>query len=216
MVYLRSCSRRNLNQNKYICAKQNSTSPRCYFNREEECYTLLMHLYFIRHGESTSNYGELVTGRQDVPLTEKGKEQARQAGKGIVAQNIKIDYIVSSSLARAHDTAKIIANEIGYPENSIEINDLVIERTFGSLEGTPKGNPATMTDSYIKEHGGEVDGDIRARVEHFIEPLRGKPGTILVVSHTGFGRRLRAVVQNISTDDSENLKNADLTDLGEI
>lgn len=175
-----------------------------------------MHLFFIRHGESTSNYGELVTGQQDVPLTEKGKEQAHQAGREIVAQGIHFDHIVSSSLSRAHDTARIISNEIGYPENSIEINDLVIERSFGSLEGKPKEEVGVLDDDLIQRSGGELDPAIRARVELFLEPLRGKPGTILVVSHTGFGRRLRAVVQNISTDDSENLKNAELTDLGDI
>jgi len=175
-----------------------------------------MHLYFIRHGESTSNYGELITGQQDVPLTEKGKDQAHEAGGFIAAQNIKIDHIVSSSLSRAHDTARIIANEIGYPEYSIEINDLVIERSFGSLEGKPKEEVGSFDDEVIQRSGGELDPAIRARAERFLEPLRGKPGSILVVSHTGFGRRLRAVVQNISTDDSENFKNADLTDLGEI
>jgi len=36
------------------------------------------------------------------------------------------------------------------------------------------------------------------------------------VSHTGFGRRLRAVVQGIPTEQSDNFKNAELTDLGNI
>jgi len=175
-----------------------------------------MHLYFIRHGESTSNYGELITGQQDVPLTEKGKEQAHEAGKAIAAQGLKIDQIVSSSLSRAHDTARIIAGEIGYDQNAIEINDLVIERSFGSLEGKPKEEAGSLDDEMIQLSGGELDPAIRARAERFLEPIKGKSGTILVVSHTGFGRRLRAVVQNIATDHSENFKNADLTDLGEI
>ena len=175
-----------------------------------------MHLYFTRHGESTSNYGELITGRQNVPLTERGKEQAREAGRGIATRGIKIDYIICSSLIRAHDTAKLIAGEIGYPQDQIEVNDLVIERSFGTLEGKPKGDVNTMADAYIKQCGGEIDSEIRARAQTFLDSLKGKDGSVLVVSHTGFGRRLRAVVEGISTSESNNFNNAEVTDLGII
>ena len=175
-----------------------------------------MRLYFIRHGESTSNYGELITGQQDVPLTEHGEAQAKQAGQDIAASGLKIDLIVSSSLDRAHDTAEIIAREIGYPLDAIEINDLVIERSFGSLEGKTKEETGFLDDTKVQEAGGELDAAIRARADRFLESYRGKPGTLLVVSHTGFGRRLRAVVQEIPTDHSDNFKNAVLTNLGEI
>jgi len=175
-----------------------------------------MHLYFIRHGESTSNYGELITGQQDVPLTDLGREQARLAGQAALAQGITFDHIISSSLSRAHDTAKIIAREIGFFEGNIQVDDVVIERSFGTLEGQPKGDPSTMTDEYIKTCGGELDPQIRERAQKLLDSLREVGGNVLVVSHTGFGRRLRAVVMGISTHDSENFKNAELTDLGEI
>jgi len=175
-----------------------------------------MHLYFIRHGESTSNYGELITGQQDVPLTDLGREQARIAGQSIVAQGIKLNYIICSSLMRAHDTAKIIAHEIGFPEDQIQVNDLVIERSFGSLEGQPKMSPDLLNDELIKKSGGELDYHIRIRAQQLLDSLKETQGNVLVVSHTGFGRRLRAVVEGISTHDSQNFKNAELTDLGEI
>lgn len=175
-----------------------------------------MHLYFIRHGESTSNYEELITGQQDVPLTELGREQARQAGRDILAQGIKIDHIISSPLERAINTARLIAHEIGYVEAQIQLNELVMERSFGSLEGQPKGDILTMGDDYILERGGEADEQIRRRAELFIESLNGFQGTLLVVSHTGFGRRLRAVIENIPTQQSNNFNNAECTDLGEI
>lgn len=175
-----------------------------------------MHLYFIRHGESTSNVEGFITGRQDVPLTDVGRQQACTAGQSIVTQGINIDRIICSPLARAHDTAKLIAHEIGFPEDRIQINDLVIERAFGTLEGKSKGDPATMTDEYIKECGGELDPEIRARARQLLDSLREVKGNVLIVSHTGFGRRLRAVVENISTKGSQNFKNAELTDLGQI
>ena len=175
-----------------------------------------MHLFFIRHGESTSNYGELITGQQDAPLTDNGREQAKAAGRAMAAKGLTFDRIVSSSLSRAHDTARIIAQQVGFTENDIEINDLVIERSFGSLEGKPKEEVGTLDDASVQAAGGELDPAIRARAERFLAPLRGKPGTLLVVSHTGFGRRIKAVVENVPTDHTDNFKNADLADLGEI
>ena len=175
-----------------------------------------MHLYFIRHGESTSNYGEVVTGQQDVPLTEHGREQARQAGKDILAQGIKIDHIICSPLERSANTARLIAHEIGFVEAKIKVSELVIERSFGLLEGQPNGPNTKLTDDAIEKAGGELDDQVRARAQLFIDSLRGIEGNVLVVSHTGFGRRLRAVAWGISTEESSNFKNAELTDLGEI
>ncbi|HEY8886393.1 MAG TPA: histidine phosphatase family protein [Candidatus Microsaccharimonas sp.] len=175
-----------------------------------------MHLYFIRHGESTSNYGALITGQQDVPLTEKGREQAREAGREIVTRGIHIDHIICSPLARAHDTARLIAHEISYPEAAITVNDLVIERSFGTLEGTTNDGSGRLTDEIIEKSGGELDPAIRTRAQLFLESLKETRGTVLVVSHTGFGRRLRAVVSHIPTAESANFKNAELIDLGEV
>ena len=175
-----------------------------------------MHLYFIRHGESTSNYGELITGQQDVPLTEKGRDQAHEAGREIVTRGIHIDHIICSPLLRAHDTARLIAQQIGYPEDAIVVNDLVIERSFGSLEGTSNDGSGRLTDELIQNSGGELDPAIRIRAQRFLESLKDTRGTVLVVSHTGFGRRLRAVVDHVPTAESANFKNAELTDLGEV
>ena len=90
-------------------------------------------LYFIRHGLSEMNVKGLIAGRTESPLTEEGKLQARHAGKQ--AKKLGIDYIVSSPMSRAHETAKIIAKEIGYPLDKIHLNSLFIERDFGELEG---------------------------------------------------------------------------------
>lgn len=175
-----------------------------------------MHLYFIRHGESTANHEELITGQQDAPLTNLGRVQASAAGHVIASKGIKIDHIICSSLMRAHDTAKLIAHEIGFPEDNIQVNDLVIERSFGSLEGKPKGDASTMTDEYVKECGGELDPEVRERAQQLLDTLKDVQGNVLIVSHTGFGRRLRAVIEGIATKDSQNFQNATLTDLGEI
>ena len=175
-----------------------------------------MHLYFIRHGESTSNYGELITGRQNAQLTNLGRVQASAAGHLIAGRGIKIDHIICSPLDRAHDTAKLIAKEINYPEADIEVNDRVIERSFGKFEGQPNSVAKGLSDEAIVAGGGEIDAQIRERAHLLLESLKNTEGNVLVVSHTGFGRRLRAVILGVATHETQNFKNADFTDLGEI
>lgn len=59
-------------------------------------------LILMRHGESVWNKRNLFTGWVDVPLSEKGIEEAIEGGKKI--QDIPIDVIFTSSLIRAHMT----------------------------------------------------------------------------------------------------------------
>lgn len=92
-------------------------------------------LYCMRHGLSVLNAQGRLAGRIETPLTDKGREQVKEAGK--IAATLDIDYIISSPLSRALDTAKIIAAEIGFLPERIDVNSLVIERGFGSAEGTP-------------------------------------------------------------------------------
>ncbi|KAG1342395.1 2,3-bisphosphoglycerate-dependent phosphoglycerate mutase-like [Cocos nucifera] len=62
-------------------------------------------LILIRHGESLWNEKNLFTGCVDVPLTQKGVEEAIEAGKRIC--NIPVDMIYTSSLIRAQMTAML-------------------------------------------------------------------------------------------------------------
>ncbi|OGL31037.1 hypothetical protein A3D14_02125 [Candidatus Saccharibacteria bacterium RIFCSPHIGHO2_02_FULL_47_12] len=143
-------------------------------------------LYFMRHGETEMNVQNIWSGTTETPLTSKGREQAKKAGKK--AKTFGIDYIVSSPLSRAHETAKLIAKEIGYPADKIHTNSLFIERHFGEIEGT------------VWDFDTDLDGIID--IETFNETLERSrlalqwlhgldAQNILVVSHGSFGRALR-------------------------
>src|SRR5687768_1595036 len=95
----------------------------------------MKHLYFIRHGESQFNVENKWAGTSDPPLTDTGHEQAKAAGRHAKRKGINFDVIISSPLQRAHHTAKHIANELGYSHDKIELNDLLMERHYGILEG---------------------------------------------------------------------------------
>lgn len=91
-------------------------------------------LYIVRHGESEYNAKGLLAGITDIPLTDTGREQARQAGTQLA--KLGITRIVSSPLVRAYETAEIIAEQLGFHPESILVDERLHERDFGALEGT--------------------------------------------------------------------------------
>lgn len=150
----------------------------------------MKHLYFIRHGLSEMNKASRWSGaKSETPLTAEGRAQAKAAG--IAAKELGIDYIISSPLNRAYDTAKIIAAEIGYPIALIERNHLLIERDFGSLEGRPWRSDEIL-DGVTDLEPAEA---IIERAHLTLEYLHTrKAESILISSHGTFGRALRHVV----------------------
>lgn len=161
-------------------------------------------LYFVRHGLSELNQSGHFAGMTDTPLTATGKKQAKLAAQH--AKDLRIDYIVSSPLSRALETAQILAVEIGYPKTKIHVNKLFIERDFGELEGKPYA-PDTNLDGISDIE--TVDTILeRARLAvKFLHTLEAN--NILVVSHGSFGRALRSQIlpefpfSNLSTGGSK-------------
>ena len=94
-----------------------------------------MQYYFIRHGQSQANADRVFAGQSDSPLTALGRQQATDEAKRIVREGMTFDVIISSPLARAYDTASIIARATGYPIEAIQIDQRLMERGLGALQG---------------------------------------------------------------------------------
>lgn len=169
-----------------------------------------MTLYIARHGQSTYNAQQLLAGSTDIPLTDLGREQAHEAG--VKAVSLGINLIVSSPLQRAHETASIIADEIGYARDAITTDDRLRERHFGILEGT-KWSPRSIADTPDLEPREAV----LARATAMLDYAKDRPDTtILFVAHASF---LRATLQVLHPDedhfgdDLRPMKNADIMQL---
>jgi uncharacterized phosphatase len=169
----------------------------------------MKHLYFVRHGVSIMNRTGFFSGRTETPLHEDGRDQARTAGKQLKDKKIIIDCIVSSPLSRTYETAQLIAQEIGYPEDKILTNDLLMERDFGPLEG-----------STYKPDLGDVEGvesieSVIQRGQQALEYLKTLPyDNVLVVSHGATGRALRTSLDpSIPFRPSKGFDNAELVQL---
>ncbi|MGC2237347.1 MAG: 2,3-diphosphoglycerate-dependent phosphoglycerate mutase [Pyrinomonadaceae bacterium] len=99
-------------------------------------------LVLIRHGESEWNKENRFTGWKDVDLSEKGKAEAREAGKLLKAEGFTFDEAYTSVLKRAIRTLWIVLDEMDLmwiPETK---SWLLNERHYGALQGLNKAETA--------------------------------------------------------------------------
>lgn len=167
-------------------------------------------LFLVRHGQSQANVDQVFAGQADSPLTDLGRQQAQQAGEN--AKNLGIDHIISSPLSRAHDTARIIAKAIGYPEEKIELNSLLMERSYGSVTGKPWDSDFNLDDIVDVETIDSVKERGRLAYLH----LQTLPyDTVLVVAHGTFATALRnAIYPELPVEESDTaFKNAEVVQL---
>lgn len=88
-----------------------------------------MDIYFLRH----ANAGEsLADPKQDEkrPLDELGVEQSQQMGRVLKALEVKVDEIISSPLARAKQTAGLVATALGFEKSLLLDNSLRPDAKF--------------------------------------------------------------------------------------
>ena len=95
-------------------------------------------LILVRHGQSLWNKERKFTGFMDIELTEKGKSEARHAGRLIKKLNIGFDAYFTSELKRAINSLSIILEVLDIPD--VEINKAweLNERHYGDLTGKNK------------------------------------------------------------------------------
>ena len=87
-------------------------------------------LYFVRHGQTVWNESGRYQGSTEVALSALGKEQAKLTAHWF--EGIFLNGIISSSLGRAMETAKEIAN---LKSMNVEVVDAFQELHFGDWEG---------------------------------------------------------------------------------
>jgi 2,3-bisphosphoglycerate-dependent phosphoglycerate mutase len=92
-------------------------------------------LVLLRHGQSTWNAEERFTGWTDVPLTERGIEEARNGGKALAAQELEPDLVHTSLQVRAIRTAELALEELGRQWLPVRRHWRLNERHYGALEG---------------------------------------------------------------------------------
>jgi 2,3-bisphosphoglycerate-dependent phosphoglycerate mutase len=95
-------------------------------------------LVIVRHGESEWNKKNLFTGWRDVRLTDVGRQEAREAGRLLRAQNFAFDVAYTSVLSRAIETLWLALDEMDLMWLPVIKSWRLNERHYGALQGLNK------------------------------------------------------------------------------
>src|SRR5687767_15916178 len=87
-------------------------------------------LYIFRHGETDWNLARRIQGHTDIALNERGRDQARDLANRL--ERYPIQAILSSDLARARETAEIVARRSDVP---VFVDERLREASLGDAEG---------------------------------------------------------------------------------
>lgn len=145
----------------------------------------MTHLLVVRHGQSEWNADGRWQGQEDPPLTDLGRQQARQAARAVGA----VDAIVCSPLQRATVTAEILAEELGV--GPVTALDGLIERHAGEWQGMTRADIEEDWPGYLADGrrppGWEDDGAVEDRVlSAFDRIAEDHPfGFVVAVAHAG-------------------------------
>jgi len=93
-------------------------------------------LVLVRHGQSQWNLENRFTGWVDVPITEKGVQEAHRAGESL--KDFRFDIAFTSELERAQKTLDIILEVTDQKDVPIVKDKAINERMYGDLQGLNK------------------------------------------------------------------------------
>ncbi len=103
-------------------------------------YTLVL----IRHGESVWNKENRFTGWKDVPLSDRGHDEAERAGQLLLDEGFEFDVAYTSVLKRAIRTLWHVLEEMDLMWIPVIRNWKLNERHYGALQGLNKAETAAQ------------------------------------------------------------------------
>jgi len=172
-----------------------------------------MNWYFLRHGQINSNLNKVYSGRSDEPLNAQGLQQAAQAAELISSKSI--DRVISSPLARAGQTATIVAAAHNL---KVSFDQAFNEMIFGPWEGLSE---VRVKQQYPLEWAlwNSRPQDLRLRHRETLEQLQarviagmrhieaeGRGDNILVVSHVAVIRVVALYAQGRPLSDYKSIE----------
>jgi 2,3-bisphosphoglycerate-dependent phosphoglycerate mutase len=163
-------------------------------------------LVLVRHGQSQWNLENRFTGWVDVPLSEKGEEEARRSGREL--KGITFQKAFTSKLKRAQETLRLILQEIGQSGLPTVQDQALNERHYGDLQGLNKAETAKKFGdeqvhiwrrSYdVAPPNGESLKDTAARTIPYFQaqilPAVKAGNNVIVAAH---GNSLRSIVMDL-------------------
>lgn len=122
---------KKIQQAAWLSLKQPGKTVKQLPKQESEKYP---EIYVFRHGETYDNCRRIFSGWRDSRLTPKGITQAKKLQQALTKKDI--DLCIVSRLSRSKETARIVLKN--HPDVKFEIDNRIIERCYGNLQGKSK------------------------------------------------------------------------------
>lgn len=165
----------------------------------------MLTLLLTRHGHTLRSEPDQYLGQNvAAPLSDRGRADAARLAERL--SSVAIDRVISSPLARAADTARILAGE----RVTAETDDRLMEMDYGAWEGrTLEEVERQFPDQYASYDedpstftvgGGESGADVARRVRSFVDELLDwweggdAPRTVVAVGHASLNRVMLALL----------------------
>ena len=136
-------------------------------------------LFLLRHGATEWSESGQHTGLTDIPLTERGEEEARALAPLVADRSFAL--VLSSPLSRALRSAELAGL------NDIEIESDLLEWDYGTIEGRTTAEMREDQPDWTVFHGeipdGETADQVGERVDRVIARARAAGGDVLVAGH---------------------------------
>jgi probable phosphoglycerate mutase len=158
-------------------------------------------IYFVRHGETDWNAARRYQGQRDIPLNDRGRDQARRNGvalRSLLPSIAEADY-VASPFARARETMEIVRRCLGLSPEGYRVDERLKELNYGHWEGLLQADLPALDPAGLAERakdplrwrpiGGESYADLFART---VDWLDGVGEDTVISGHGGVGRAMRA------------------------
>jgi broad specificity phosphatase PhoE len=168
-----------------------------------------MKLIIVRHGETIENKKGIIMGHLPGKLSETGIEQAKKLGLRL--KDEKIDYIYSSDLARAKDTAEEIIKF--HPNIPIKFVQELREKNLGELQGKSKKELGMTGEKWslvsANPKNGENIEELFQRARNFVDNILNThpKKNILFVCHNGIKKALVCVIVGKEAKDIPSIEN---------
>ena len=161
-------------------------------------------LRLLRHGATTANAAGLRCGGDlDLPLTDAGRQQARDAALRLCRPHGAPGVIVTSDLQRTRETAAIVAER--FPGVPVIVEAAFAERRLGQWNLQPVSLTQPWLEAGCTPPGGESDAEFVDRIARGLQHIRAQlPLRPLLVGSKGVARALGVLAGTPLATDLDN------------
>lgn len=163
-------------------------------------------IYFVRHGETDWNHAGRFQGQVEIPLNDRGRNQARRNGRALKEHLPSLDLpFLASPMLRTSETMELLRGELGLPPKDYATDDRLKEISFGKFEGLTSAEIDEQHADLAKERDkdkfsfappdGESYAMLTERVRGTIEEI---DEDIVIVAHGGVSRAVRGILHKLS------------------